>query len=254
VEFLKRVFGDQQRIWTGIGLILAVLGIGIIDNFTLTWLFLGAAFMFSFYEAMKLFGLENNFVYFYALLLWGAAAVYPNPDDLVFVILVIYASILAYKGEIDQKLFLPFLYPTASFLFLMALYNDFGMMAFLWLLMVVAGSDIGAYFVGKAIGQTKFSPTSPNKTIEGVVGGIVSGVILGSLVGTHFVSLESAVIVSFFVSVVSIFGDLFESLLKRRADVKDSGSLLPGHGGVLDRVDGYLFGGIILLILLRGIV
>jgi len=253
LDFFKRVFGDQTRIVTGIGLIAVVLLIGIIDNFFLTWALLGAAFMFSFFEAMKLFKIENNTLYFYAVVLWLVAAFYPNPDDLLFVVLIIYASILAYQGDFDKKLFLPFLYPTASFLFLLTLYNDFGMMSLLWILVVVAGSDIGAYFTGKAIGKTKFSPTSPNKTLEGVAGGIVAAVILGGMVGTHFVSLQTALLISMLVSLASIFGDLYESYLKRQAGVKDSGALFPGHGGMLDRVDGYLFGGVILLILLRGI-
>lgn len=254
MDLLKRVFGDQTRMMTGVGLIAVVLVIGFIDNFFLTWALLGVAFLFSFYEAMKLFGVENNTVYFYAVVLWLVAAFYPNPDDLLFVVLIIYASTLAYQGDFDKKLFLPFLYPTASFLFLLTLYNDFGMMALLWILVVVAGSDIGAYFTGKAIGKTKFSPTSPNKTIEGVAGGIVAAVIFGGMVGTHFVSLQTALLISMLVSLASIFGDLYESYLKRQAGVKDSGALFPGHGGMLDRVDGYLFGGVVLLILLRGIV
>lgn len=254
MDLLKRLFGDQIRILTAIGLIAFVLVIGFIDNFFLTWALLGIAFLFSFFEAMKLFKIENNTVYFYAAVLWLVAAFYPNPDDLLFVVLIIYASILAYQGDFDKKLFLPFLYPTASFLFLLTLYNDFGMMALLWILVVVAGSDIGAYFTGKAIGKTKFSPTSPNKTLEGVAGGVVAAVILGGMVGTHFVSLQTALLISMLVSLASIFGDLYESYLKRQAGVKDSGALFPGHGGMLDRVDGYLFGGVILLILLRGIV
>jgi len=253
LEQLKRMFGDQKRIMTGIGMIAAVLLIGIIDNFFLTWLLLGVAFLFAFHEAMKLFGVENTTVYFYAAVLWLLAAFYPNPDDLVFIVLIVYASMLAYSGDFDKKLFLPFLYPTVSFLFLLTLYNDFGMMALLWILVVVAGSDIGAYFTGKAIGKTKFSPTSPNKTVEGVVGGVVLGVILGSMVGTYYMALQTAVLISLLVSLASIFGDLYESYLKRQAGVKDSGTLFPGHGGMLDRVDGYLFGGVVLVIMLRGI-
>ena len=254
MDLFKRLFGDQVRIISALGLIGGVILIGLIDNFFLTWGTLGIVFLFSFHEAMKLFKIENNTVYFYAVILWLVAAYYPNPDDLVFVVLIIYASLLAYRGEFDKKLFLPFLYPTVSFLFLLTLYNDFGMMAFLWTLVVVAGSDIGAYFAGKAIGKTKFSPTSPNKTVEGVVGGVVTAVVLGGMVGTYYVSLQMALLISMLVSLASIFGDLYESYLKRQAGVKDSGSIIPGHGGMLDRVDGYLFGGVVLLLLLRGIV
>ena len=72
--------------------------------------------------------------------------------------------------------------------------------------------------------------------------------------GLPIVDLGIAFIISLMVSVSSIFGDMFESSLKRAADVKDSGDILPGHGGILDRIDGYLFGGIVMLVLLRGLV
>ena len=72
--------------------------------------------------------------------------------------------------------------------------------------------------------------------------------------GLTFVDLGTSLVISFAVSVSSIFGDLYESSLKRAAGVKDSGDLLPGHGGVLDRIDGYLFGAIVMLVLLRGLV
>ncbi len=103
--------------------------------------------------------------------------------------------------------------------------------------------------------KPKFSPTSPNKTIEGVVGGIILATIAGTLyafsmdLDTFFM----ATLISSLTSIASIFGDLFESYLKREVGVKDSGTLLPGHGGVLDRVDGYLFGAIIMLIVLRAL-
>ena len=148
-------------------------------------------------------------------------------------------------------MFLPLLYPTASFLFLLSLYSEYGTMTLLWLLIIVASTDIGAYFVGKSIGKTKFCETSPNKTIEGVIGGVVFAVIFGTLFSINEISFVNALIISGIVSITSIFGDLFESYLKREADVKDSGTILPGHGGVLDRTDGYLFGAIAMLVLLR---
>ena len=113
---------------------------------------------------------------------------------------------------------------------------------------------LGAYFVGKSIGKTKFCETSPNKTIEGVIGGVIFAVLLGTLFSTNGISFVNALIISAIVSIVSIFGDLFESYLKREAGVKDSGTILPGHGGVLDRTDGYLFGAIVMLVLLRVVI
>jgi phosphatidate cytidylyltransferase len=127
-------------------------------------------------------------------------------------------------------------------------------MALLWLVAVVALTDIGAYAVGKSIGKTPFCETSPNKTMEGVVGGVVVATAGGMFFGLPIVDLGVAFLISLAVAISSIFGDLFESSLKRQAGVKDSGDLLPGHGGVLDRIDGYLFGGVVMLVLLRGLV
>ena len=117
-----------------------------------------------------------------------------------------------------------------------------------WLLaalMVVWAADTGAYFAGRAFGRNKLAPTiSPNKTVEGMVGGVASGVIvgcaLGVLAGATVDQLPLVAIASFAAAMFSVIGDLFESLLKRHVGVKDSGHLLPGHGGVLDRIDGVL--------------
>jgi phosphatidate cytidylyltransferase len=121
-------------------------------------------------------------------------------------------------------------------------------------LVVVAMTDVGAYAVGKSIGKTPFCATSPNKTMEGVLGGIAVATLSGMFIGLSIVDFTTSILISFFVAVSSIFGDLFESSLKRAAGVKDSGALLPGHGGVLDRIDGYLFGAVVMLILMRGLV
>jgi len=212
---------------------------------------LGVAFIFSFYEAMKLFRVEGDYLYVIAIILWILAYFYPNPDDLIFLVLIVISSIIAYNRSLEFKILYPFLYPTVSFLFLLELYND-GIILLIWLVVIVALTDTGAYFVGKSIGQTPFSLTSPKKTLEGVMGGVLIATIVGAFVGLYSVEFLTAFIISFFVSLSSVFGDLFESYLKREAGVKDSGDILPGHGGVLDRMDGYLFGGIILVILFRG--
>ena len=161
---------------------------------------------------------------------------------------------LTHSKTLEKKLFLTLLYPTASFLFLLSLYNEFGIESLLWLLMVVAGADVGAYFVGKGLGKHKFCETSPNKTWEGVAGGMIVAALLGTFFALDALSIWGALFVSVIVAFASVFGDLFESYLKRVADVKDSGNILPGHGGILDRTDGYLFGGIIMLVLLRAMI
>ncbi|MDP6375416.1 MAG: phosphatidate cytidylyltransferase [Pseudomonadales bacterium] len=109
----------------------------------------------------------------------------------------------------------------------------------LWGFVLVWGADIGAYFAGRVFGNVKLAPrVSPGKTWEGVAGGFVlAGVVCGAaLTWAGWLSLPWVVIFVVLVA-VSVLGDLFESAMKRTAHVKDSGSLLPGHGGVLDRID-----------------
>lgn len=245
---------SKERVITGLALVAAVLFIGLIDNFFLMWLFLGAVYILAFQEAMRLFDIKNDTLVYIAGTLWLIGAFYPYGDDLFVLAGVAYASAVAFDKEITWKNFLPFIYPTAGMLFILTMYQEYGVMSLLWLLVIVAMTDVGAYAVGKSIGKTPFSQTSPNKTMEGVVGGVAVATIGGMFVGLGIVDLGVSFIVSFMVSVSSIFGDLFESSLKRAAGVKDSGDLLPGHGGVLDRIDGYLFGAIVMLVFLRGLV
>lgn len=250
---LNNLTSLQQRIITGIAMLSLVGFIGWMDNFFLMWLFLGIMYIFSFYEAMKLFKLSSSAAYSWAVLLWIIAYFYPNPDDLFFLIAIIFAASLAYLHNFDKRLILPFLYPASGIFFFLILYLDYGVRAMLWLLITVAITDTAAYFVGKAIGKTKFSDTSPNKTLEGVFGGIIFATILGTFIGISIIPFWIALIVTFVTATASVFGDLFESYLKREAGVKDSGDLLPGHGGILDRIDGYLFGAPMMVIALRAL-
>ena len=117
-----------------------------------------------------------------------------------------------------------------------------------WLLaalMIVWAADSGAYFAGRKFGKHKLAPrVSPNKTIEGLIGGVVAGVVVGVafalFAGATPAQLPIVALVALVAVLFSVVGDLFESLLKRHADVKDSGHLIPGHGGILDRLDGVL--------------
>jgi phosphatidate cytidylyltransferase len=119
-----------------------------------------------------------------------------------------------------------------------------GLIVVLWLFAVVWGTDTCAYFTGRKLGGPKLWPSvSPKKTWSGAIGGLVGGAALGLLVlALAGVSLawQHAVLALGF-SVATQAGDLFESALKRRYDVKDAGSIIPGHGGVMDRLDGFIF-------------
>jgi phosphatidate cytidylyltransferase len=116
-----------------------------------------------------------------------------------------------------------------------------GLIAILFLFAVVWATDIAAYFVGRAVGGPKLAPSiSPGKTQSGAVGGAVGGVVAGLVlaIAAGAGNLVQLGFVALALSIVSQIGDLFESWVKRRHDAKDSSKLIPGHGGVMDRVDG----------------
>ena len=117
-----------------------------------------------------------------------------------------------------------------------------------WLLTALAivwAADSGAYFAGRHFGRHKLAPRiSPNKTIEGLLGGMVAGLLaaaaFGAIAGATMAQMPALLGVAAVTVLASVLGDLFESLLKRQAGAKDSGNVIPGHGGVLDRIDGVL--------------
>ncbi|MBA3571545.1 MAG: phosphatidate cytidylyltransferase, partial [Pyrinomonadaceae bacterium] len=111
--------------------------------------------------------------------------------------------------------------------------------------LVLMGSDTGAYFVGRAFGKRKLAPSiSPEKTWEGVAGGLLAGLLMGTIAHFWFfreLPLKLALPLAAVMTVVGILGDLTESALKRSAGAKDTANILPGHGGLLDRLDSLLF-------------
>ncbi|MEM7000572.1 MAG: phosphatidate cytidylyltransferase, partial [Pseudomonadota bacterium] len=111
-----------------------------------------------------------------------------------------------------------------------------------WVLLMVWAADIGAYFAGKKFGRRLLAPkVSPGKTWEGVLGGYLLSVgVSGVAVALWQPQALIWLLVTVVLIAVSVFGDLFESLLKRATGIKDSGTLLPGHGGMLDRIDSAL--------------
>ncbi|MGN7618698.1 MAG: phosphatidate cytidylyltransferase [Ehrlichia sp.] len=132
--------------------------------------------------------------------------------------------------------------PYASLLYIYSLSN--GEIILLWLISVVCATDTAAYFVGKSVGGKKMIPIiSPNKTWSGLLGGVFAGafisVIVSIIFGIFFV--VHAFIGGVLIAIIAQIGDITESCLKRLCNVKDSGTFIPGHGGVLDRIDGFIF-------------
>ena len=168
-------------------------------------------------------------------------------------LLVIPASYVFLKGNLEQSL------PSSAIAVMATLYvgmlggslirlrNDFavGPQLALFLLMVVWLGDAGAYYIGKRFGRRKLSPQiSPKKTIEGFIGGVLVSVLTAVIV--HFTFLEEmplvhAIAAGALLSIAGVIGDLAESMWKRSAAVKDSGTLIPGHGGFLDRFDSVFY-------------
>lgn len=148
--------------------------------------------------------------------------------------------------------FFGLIYIGFGFLSLAQLRVEEGIIWTLSILLIIIATDTGAYFIGKKWGKQKLAPNvSPNKTIEGSMGGILVSVVLVIFLQSALQPFEhyvQAILFALFVSIAGQLGDLVESAIKRHYGVKDSGKLLPGHGGVLDRTDSWIFVFIVLSI------
>ena len=127
----------------------------------------------------------------------------------------------------------------------------------LFVVLLIAFNDSGAYFVGKGMGRHKLAPVvSPNKTIEGLIGGLLVAVIASAVLTTfpawEEIGLARGMVAAALIGVVSPIGDTIESMVKRSVGLKDMGSILPGHGGILDRVDSFLLSVPAIYYLFRG--
>jgi phosphatidate cytidylyltransferase len=196
------------------------------------------------------------YVVVYALLayaLLNAPSLWPAVLKCVVVFWVLAAAVVLTFPASGQVLVEPVLIPAGyvafigAWLAIVALLVAGGPWLILWVLIVVWAADIGAYFAGRRFGRRKLALlVSPGKTWEGAIGGTLLSLLLGSAMGVTVPALQTVAepwqwfVGSLVIAVVSVFGDLFESALKRTRGVSDSGGLFPGHGGMLDRVDSLI--------------
>lgn len=154
-------------------------------------------------------------------------------------LLVAGAAVLLAVLTIRPSLGFGLLYVALPALALIYLREQQGLLVTLWAMALVWATDIGAYFAGRTFGGMKLAPRiSPAKTWAGLIGGVIAAEVLSLILSTAFGLSWAWAYFATLLAISAQIGDLFESWLKRRAGVKDSGRLLPGHGGVLDRLDG----------------
>lgn len=146
-----------------------------------------------------------------------------------------------------QKLFLQVIYLILPFYFLMNLpfiENAYHPNIIIYIIFIIWTNDSFAFLVGKNFGKRKlFEKVSPKKTIEGFIGGLLFSIIAGFIIGQYsgIFSIFNWIIIAIIVAIFGSLGDLVESKFKRQANVKDSGTIMPGHGGLLDRLDSLFF-------------
>ena len=186
---------------------------------------------------------------------------YQSSFIFIFFLIIIYLLTLYEWLNISKKILIKLsgiLYISLSFYLAYLLRDNYGPYVFFFVLIVSISTDIGGYFFGKIIKGPKLIKISPNKTYSGMIGSFALSLVLGYLYLSYYKSLEPInqiyssqlikfnnifliLIIIFIISGISQIGDLIISYFKRLANVKNTGTLIPGHGGLLDRIDGIIF-------------
>lgn len=250
----------MKRVLSGLVLILVVLGIVQYGSPQLFAVLVTAAVLAGWVEYVRLIshiGIQVNPIVGGGLCLLLAFCFYRNDYYLIWLavsILSLFISGYAFRAALEDALnqvaysMLGVVYVSGLMSYFILLRGmEHGNSILFYLFMVVWSGDIAAYYVGKNIGKTPLAPKiSPGKTREGSAAGLVGSVAGGVAAKYLFfeaLPLNHCLIMAVLCGTMGQLGDLTESLFKRRAGVKDSGSLIPGHGGVLDRLDSLMFAG-----------
>lgn len=255
------IMQDSARVWSAALMILVIVLIFSINNLTLTWCFMGVLYLVAMYEGARLYGVGVS-IWSTLLAIGVWIGVYFSLTPLVVgvasvciaaLFVVLDSSFIdggdGFNADSFKNLML-FVYPSLPFIAIFSLY-EYDMWYLAWLIVVVAIADIFAYYGGRKLGRTPLCAASPKKSIEGALCGICGAIIAGGIAGIGiFGNFYISAAASLIIAIISIIGDLFESALKRRAGLKDSGSILPGHGGILDRIDALLFAAPMMLLIL----
>ena len=245
----------KQRIITGLSGLIIFLGILFIMPQEVIKISFGILFLIAGWEWSHLIESKNVGIKYIFLIILAGLMLFINSliVDTEIIKILSYFSILCWSILFFSMFFYPLEIPKSLGWLIAIIVLSQGFIAINWIykesaifllvfLSLVWVMDVGAYFVGKYFGRIKLAKLiSPNKTWEGLIGGLLAITLL-SIPLSKYLSINSFVFISFSIAIglLSVVGDLTFSMLKRNANIKDSGNILPGHGGILDRIDSIL--------------